>query len=335
VSPLELVDDRFEKLGAELQASRPVAPEVLRQRIRALEPPPRRGFELNIPWRRIVPAVALAGLAAALGTAGVLGIVHGAHTAQRATVAPQTQKSSKSSQPAAGRSVAAASASAYQDKAFRSALAPAPAHGRLQQYDASLRVRVANQRELSKRTADAMRLARKLGGYVAWANFSTPSSRGDSELQMQIPIRRVQAAIAAFSAYGTLVAQRIRLKDLQQRADSLTLRIQRLRQRIARLHDPRDEARLALLLRAKSATVRRGQMASVALAMVAGKKAAAAPPSRFHRTLDDAGSVLVRELELLVYALVVAGPLLAIGGAGILAGRSVRRRSDERLLERS
>jgi hypothetical protein len=71
--------------------------------------------------------------------------------------------------------------------------------------------------------------------------------------------------------------------------------------------------------------------------MVVGHKAkaAVAPPSRFHRTLDDAGSVLVRELELLLYALVVAGPLLAIGATGILASRSVRRRSDQRLLERS
>jgi hypothetical protein len=81
--------------------------------------------------------------------------------------------------------------------------------------------------------------------------------------------------------------------------------------------------------------VKRAQMASVALAMVVEKKQAAAPAGRFHRTVDDAGSVLVRELEILVYALVVAGPLLAIGGAAILAGRSVRRRSDRRLLERS
>ena len=76
-------------------------------------------------------------------------------------------------------------------------------------------------------------------------------------------------------------------------------------------------------------------MASVALTMVVGRKAAAAPAGRFHRTVHDAGSVLVRELELLLYALVVAGPLLAIGGAGMLAGRSVRRRADERLLDRS
>jgi hypothetical protein len=332
VSPLELVDDRFEKLAAELQAARPVAPEALRQRIRALEPRPRRSFELNVPWRRVVPAVALAGLAAALGTAGLLGIVHGAHTGQRETLASQTRKSSKGS-PAFG--IQRGVTPAYQDKTFRTALVPAPAHNRLQQYDASLRVRVRDQEELSKRTQAAYRLTRKLGGYVAWANYSTPVKRGDSEVLVQIPVQHVQAAIAAFSAYGTLIAQRIRLKDVQQRVDSLSARIKRLRERIARLNRPRDRARLAQLLRARTTTVSQAQMASVALAIVVGKKPAAAPASRFHRTLDDAGSVLVRELEFLVYALVVAGPLLLLGLMGLGAARGARRRSDRRLLERA
>lgn len=329
MSPLELVDDRFEKLAQELQAARPVASESLRARVRALEPPPRRGFELDVRWQRLVPAVGLAVLAAALGVAGVLGLVHGSTAPKRQALAPVTHgkalvpKRYSLSQSAFGADTA------LLDKA------PAPATDRLQRYDASLRVRVHSQEALSQRTADAMRLTRRLGGYVAWANYSTPSNRGDSELLLQIPIRRVQAAIAAFSGYGTLIGQRIRLTDLQQRADNLAIRIQRLRDRIARLNDPRDRARLAQLLRARSSTVKRARMATVALTMVVGKKAAAAPPSRFDRTIDDAGSVLARELEILLYALVVAGPLLAIGGAGILAGRSVRRRSDERLLERS
>jgi len=69
--------------------------------------------------------------------------------------------------------------------------------------------------------------------------------------------------------------------------------------------------------------------------MVVGPKPAAAPAGRFHRTIDDAASVLLRELELLVYALLVAGPLLLLGGAGVLAGRMMRRHSDRRLLERA
>jgi Domain of unknown function (DUF4349) len=333
VSPLELVDDRFEKLAEELRAARPVASEALRERVRALEPSPRRRrLELDLPWRRLVPAVAIAGLAAAVGVAGVLGIVHSSSSPPRALKAaapPAATTKGVAPQPYSEQQAPISGFKATVLDGLK------PSGARLQQYDATLRVRVRNQEELSKRTQDAMRLTRRLGGYVAWANYSTPSNRGDSELQLQIPIERVQAAIAAFSGYGTLVGQRIRLKDLQQRADNLALRIQRLRVRIARLNDPRDRARLAQLLRARASTVKRAQMASVALAMVVGKKQAAPPASRFDRTVDDAGSVLLRELEILVYALVVAGPLLAIGGAGILAGRSIRRRSDERLLERS
>jgi hypothetical protein len=51
--------------------------------------------------------------------------------------------------------------------------------------------------------------------------------------------------------------------------------------------------------------------------------------------LTNAGNVLVRELEILVYALLVAGPLLLLGGLAILGGRTFRRRADRRLLERA
>lgn len=334
MSPLELVDDRFEKLAEELRAARPVAPPALRERVRALEPPPRRRPELDFPWRRLVPAVALGGLAAALAVAGVLGVIHGSKTTRLAGEKPTAPAHAKR-QINHGKTITEQRAPSFGLSAATPSDGLKPSPARLQQYDAFLRVRVRNQEELSKRTQDALRLTRRLGGYVAWANYSTPAKRGDSELQLRIPIQRVQAAIAAFAGYGTLIGQRIRLKDLQQRADSLALRIKRLRARIARLNRPRDRALLAQLLHARSSTIKRAQLASVALTMVVGKKPAAAPASRFHRTIDDAGSVLLRELEILLYALVVAGPLLAIGGGGILASRSVRRRSDERLLERS
>ena len=82
MSPLELVDDRFEKLAEELRAARPVAPEALRERVRTMAPPPRRRLELP-SLRRVVPAVALAGVAVALAVAGVAGLTHDSST-QRA-----------------------------------------------------------------------------------------------------------------------------------------------------------------------------------------------------------------------------------------------------------
>jgi hypothetical protein len=44
VSPLELVDDRFDKLAQELRAARPVAPDPLRQQVLSLAPPPPPRF---------------------------------------------------------------------------------------------------------------------------------------------------------------------------------------------------------------------------------------------------------------------------------------------------
>ena len=67
--------------------------------------------------------------------------------------------------------------------------------------------------------------------------------------------------------------------------------------------------------------------------MLVTKRAAAGHPGRLGRTFRDAASVLTREGELLVYALIVGGPLLLLGAAGIAGARVTRRRNEERLLE--
>lgn len=336
MSQLELVQ--------ELRASRPVAPAELRERVLALAPPPPpRRFQLSL--RQIAPAVAFAATAAAVGVATVVGVVHGSHAPSKTSAkssssvhgAIQSQGAWTTAQPPVR---ADPTQNFGADKALgrRSVV---PSATRLQQYDASLRVRVKDQSELSQRTQQALRFTRAVGGYVVSANYSAPGKTGTSSLQLRIPIQRVQAAIAVFSAYGVLVSQRVVLKDLQQKVDSLAVRIRRIKARIAggepQAQLDRDKALLRRLTGSRQATVQRAQLASVALTMAvaAKQKHAAAAPGRLHRTLDDAGSVLIREFELLLYALLVAGPLLLLGGAAILAGRSFRRRADRRLLERA
>ena len=342
MSPLELVDDRFEKLAEELRAARPAAPVELRERVLTLAPPPRRRFELP-SLRRAVPAAALVGLAAALAVAGVAGLLHGSSTRSAvkggSTVDHGAAITGKTLQPRYSPQLKSAGSRATPWRGLTLS------QDRLQQYDASLRVRVASQAELSRRTQDALRLTRRLGGYVVTARYSAPGASGTSSLALRIPVERVQTAIARFSGYGTLVSQRIVLKDLQRRVDSLSAHIRKLRAEVARLErlgtDParlaRDKSLLTFLTSRRSAAVQRARLASVALTLaVAPKhKQAAAPPGRFHRTLTNAGNVLVRELEILVYALLVAGPLLLLGGLAILGGRTFRRRADRRLLERA
>ena len=347
MSPLELVGDRYDKLASELRAARPIASEELRDRVRTLTPSESR-FRPQLSLRRFGSVAGLAAAGVALTVAVVLGVVHGASShpvAAEKTIALQAL----SAQPPVLRGAAHVPSAFSLDNAAQQGLVPSGS--RLQRYDAVLRLRVASQADLSKQTRDAIAFTQKAGGYLVWSAYSAPGHTGNSELVLRIPIEHVQAAIAHFSAYGDLVKQQIVLKDLQQKVDGLTATIQGLRRQIAKIEAQlagtltpeqraileqrlqRDKTRLAALTSQKAATVRRARLASVALAMVVGPKPAAAPAGRFHRTIDDAASVLVRELELLVYALLVAGPLLLLGGAGILTSRALRRRSDRRLLE--
>jgi hypothetical protein len=216
-----------------------------------------------------------------------------------------------------------------------------------------LTLRVKDRADLSARTSQAMRLTRALGGYVASAVYNVPGKRGASALVLRVPIDHVQQALDAFSAYGTIVSQRIAVKDVQRRVDELGSTLAILRKDITRIERALDgpltpgqraalEQRLAgdrrrikTLTSTMDAITRRAQLARVVLTLVTARSHAAATRGRFERTIDDAGSVLAREGEILLYALLVVGPLLAVGGAAIAVGRAQRRRSDRRLLERA
>ena len=351
MSPLELVDDRFEQLANELRASRPVTPEGLRNRVEALahvEPEPRREWGFRLPSRRVAVALVALAILGSFIAAGVTGLGGSA---------------SHSKAVEGGVSQGAAKTPVTTTEALRAAPVPhgldanaktlPPARGRLQQYDAALTLRVRGSDQLSARTQQAMRLTRSLGGFVASASFDVPGRKGTSTLVLRIPIDRVQRALAAFAGYGTLLAQKISVQDLQQRANAQSSRIAALKRAITALENQlqgtiaqaeRDRlehllsierSRLAAQQKRLGATVRRAELARVGLTLVTPAPKASAAPGRFDRTLDDAGSVLARELEILLYALVVVGPLLALGGIAIAVGRTHRRRSDRRLLERT
>jgi hypothetical protein len=352
VSPLELVDDRFEQLARELRAARPLASPVLRNRVRSLEPPPpTRRPALSL--RRAVPAVALAAVAISFSVALGIGIVHGnsSKVAQGQAQALRTERvptvSHGEPAPAAGR---------LKEQRFapldaRSTALPSSS-GRLQQYDAVVTLRVGGD-DLSARTSQAMRLTRAFGGYVASAVYNVPGKRGASALVLRIPVDHVQQALEAFSAYGTIVSQRISVKDVQRRVDEFGSTLAVLRKDVEKIERElagsltlgqraaleqrlaNDRRRIETLTSTRDAITRRAQLARVVLTLVTQRSHAAAAPGRFERTIDDAGSVLAREGEILLYALLVVGPLLALGGVAIAAARAQRRRSDRRLLERA
>jgi hypothetical protein len=214
---------------------------------------------------------------------------------------------------------------------------------RLQQYGAYLRLQVKNLGGLSDATKRAMRFARLVGGYVAYVRYTTPADgRGAASLVVRVPVDRVQDVIEEYSNLGTILSQKISVLDVTKAVEEEAREIARLKAQIARIEgggvtlgeQPRLaalKARLDYLTKRKAATVRRAQFARVALELTTKPKQAAASTGRFDRTMSDAGGVLLREAEILLYALIVAGPLLLLGAGLIAAGRL----RDRRLFERS
>jgi hypothetical protein len=215
----------------------------------------------------------------------------------------------------------------------------APTTGRIQRYDATLRLRVHDVDGLSQATQRAINLTRRLGGYVGSIDYATSGSkRGGATLVLRVPVGNIQAELDGLTDLGTILQQRTGILDVTHRVDREAKQIAELERELAQA-SPQDapaiRAHLATLRAKHARLLRSARLARIVVGLTTPPKQAAVPPSRFDRTLDDAGSVLVRELEILIYALVVAGPLLLLGAAGIATARAARRRSDRRLLERA
>jgi hypothetical protein len=308
----------------ELRASRPVASAALRERVASLgpEPAPRRSF--HRPSRRLVLGLAAAALVASFVAAGLT----------RTSSAPVVRHGASDVPPAALQR--APKAAPESDRAFGTFPAATPA--RLQRYQATLRLRVKNVEALSNATRRAMRLARSLGGYVGEVQYSTHAGkRGGARVVLRVPVGSVQAALATLTGLGTILQQQTGILDVTRRADRESRQIAKLEKQLETASPqeaPAIRAHLRTLQAKHLRLLRSANLARIVLTLTTPAQAAAAP-SRLHRTLDDAGGVLLRELQFLLYALVVAGPLLLLGAAGIAGARAQRRRADAKLLERA
>ncbi|HUI37585.1 MAG TPA: DUF4349 domain-containing protein, partial [Gaiellaceae bacterium] len=210
--------------------------------------------------------------------------------------------------------------------------------GRLQRYQATMRLRVKNVDAMSSAAKRAMNLTHGLGGYVASVQYATRSKGGGATLVLRVPVGNVQTALTELASLGAILQQHTGILDVTRRVDREALQIAELERQLAHASPseaPVIRAKLATLRAKHARLLKSARLARITLGLTTPAKQAAAAPSRFDRTVDDAGSVLLRELEILLYALVVAGPLLLLGAAGIAAARAQRRRADARLLERA
>ncbi|MGH2971859.1 MAG: DUF4349 domain-containing protein [Gaiellaceae bacterium] len=318
-------------VGTLLRAHAPLAPASLRTRVLALEP--RR-----TPSRKLVLVVAAA-LAIAVAAAVVDGIVSSGSPKKQTALKQLTVRATPG---------AAGAFNAVTPNHGR-ALIPSVggAATRLQQYEASLDVRVKN---VPSATTAATRVATSLGGYAQSVTYS--SSSHTASLVLRVPVPDVKTAIARLEGLGTLVSQNLSVTDLQHDLEAETAQIAQLRRTIAALEaalrNPSlpDAQRVLLQIRlanakrsltqrlhARTGTISAGTSARISV--VLETKAAVVPVphhrGRLGRMVHSAVGFLGLEGTAALYALIVLSPV-AFLAALVWSLREARRRRDERLV---
>jgi hypothetical protein len=350
-----------ELLLNEIRATRPAAPETLRERVRALavEEPVREPFlsrfRFTWGWRRLV-LVAPAAAAVALVAAGVIGLSRGdvdgsgeheaggTATTALESAAPKAAQDSRAAAPPPA-------ALATPPSAATTTVAPAP--GQLQRYQAELSLRVDDVEALSSATKRAQQIALSHGGSIASLQYDAPATGvGTAQIVLRIPTARVEDALTQLQALGTITGQRYGIEDLQQQADSLQTQIEQTQRRIAQIlaqleSDTLSTADRAVLQSRLSAS--RQRLSSLRESLRATN--AEARTSTVYLTLttqeiepgavgggsrvDGIKDVLAWEAIALLYFLVIAGPFIVVGFLIWLALRLARRRQETRLLEQN
>jgi uncharacterized protein DUF4349 len=359
--PPEADEQRLARVIYELQTAKPVAPEGVRSRVQALaevESAPRPTLLDRLSLRRVLLVLAPVVVVVSVGAAAVQGIVSASSPGGDTKPAARETLRAVRGMPQAGDEEAF-EASAPRERALRHALDSAAvptSRGRTQDYYAALSLRVDDLDDLSTRTQQALRLTRRYGGYVVSTSYrNRRTGEGDATLELRLPIGRVQEALVAFSELGAILSQNVMIRDLQGEIDRYTRDIRRLRDRMATLRASLLDAnltaaerrriegqlaqarrRLAALEQQRRALARQGRFAKISLALTTQKPAVKEEaPGRIERALDDAGSVLAKEVAFGLYALIVASPFLLLIALAIVGARAGRRRADQRLLERA
>ena len=331
----------FELLLNELRAAKPVASPLLRERVRAItarEPQRQPSLLERLDVRRLLlvaaPTAAVIAIAIGVGvglsrdtTSVVEGSAVGGATADQAL-----------------RSSAPSGAIELQKAA-----APPPSKGRLQDYDATLRLQVDGIKGLSDATVKAMRVARSLGGYVGSVSYDAAAGRRSAAtIVLRVPTTKVETAILRLSGLGTILAQQVRIRDVQNEVNGLRDATATLRKEIVGLEQalaepglsPDRKAELELRLqdrrqalaqnvRATEAKVRDARLARISVALTTEAPKAKRDSTRLDGVID----VLRWEGLGALYALVILVPLALLVAAVLVPLRLRRRREEARLLD--
>ena len=281
----------FEELVRDLRALPTAAPSGVRERVRALGEPARprtlHDLLLMLSWRRSLLVLAPVCVLALVSAAVIHGVLN---SGSPQPVAVQHEAAKLDARGSSGQTFGMPSGAGD----LLTPTLPTPAAGRYQDYEASLTVRVKDVDTLHDRTAQATQLARSFGGYVASVDESTSGGTGQSDLVLRIPVARVEDAYFRLAKLGTVTAQHLSIKDLDQVVQTQRRRIVQLKVQIARIGETlkssslpadvrlrlelqRDAAKqeLARVTGSNKATLREASLSRIALTLTSQHAAAA------------------------------------------------------------
>jgi uncharacterized protein DUF4349 len=226
---------------------------------------------------------------------------------------------------------------------------------RLVHADATLQVQVRNHGALSQATNEATQIVASLGGYAQSVQYQSERKGGNAFLELRVPVGKTNTAIAKLEMLGKLVSQQLSTQDLQQQFSHQTNQIGTLRRAIAVYEQalkggtlsPTERVEIQIKLanaqhsvrqlrKARSQTVASGATADISLTLTTHQNGVFGggrhKSGRFDRLLGSAGDFLALEGIIVLYALIVVGPLLLLGGLAWWIVRERRRREESRLL---
>jgi hypothetical protein len=347
-------------LVRELRLGGAPAPASLRTRVTALgdEPPRRRA---SLPRRRLALALALV-LVALLGAPS-----GGDDSALEAPASEAPAAPSPAPEPAYPEIADNLSNSTSDSGGERSALGKGQSEPdlvsgdenidprRATDVDLLVELRLRDADELAVAAGDAMAITRDLGGWVAGSDVDSRGREGEAELQLRVPVGRVEDAVVRLSELGTVTGQRMETVDLQAGIDARDRRLEELDRsiRIGQLRlesetlDPEERLRIQIRLEQQRAaradllranTRDRSEAATSELTLLLHTREAPAGDERDEGgaagTARDALRLLGDIGVVALFLAIVLGPVILLVVLLWLALRSRSRRIETRLLDR-
>jgi hypothetical protein len=355
-------------LVRELRLGGASAPASLQARVTALgdETPRRRAA---LPRRRLALALALVLAAVSLVGAGLALRGDGAPEAADRADADVTENLSRDdsgaeaaptpTNPQVLRPLSGSDLVTGDEPLFLGTLGPTPSpsevSGRATDVDLLVELRLRDADELAAAAGRAMAITRDLGGWVAGSDVDTSGREGGAELQLRIPVGRVEDAVVRLSELGTVTGQRMETVDLQAGIDARDRRIEELERSIrigelrlesgtlepderlrVQIRLERQRAARADLLRANTRDRREAATSELTLLLHTREAQAAGEPDEGGAagTARDALRLLGDIGIVALFLAIVLSPVILLAVLLWLALRSRSRRIETRLLDR-